>query len=344
MDRTYCTINEVMDDLGLQGVPKESTLLRRIQEASQYIEREIGQFIPITDTLSFPSSEGGETDADDEAILMVPPITSITSVTVWGTLRAAGDYRGWPYARHWPNGPYSGLQAVRYNGGTLGAWACLPAQNVIAGHWGMYEATEALGVNITSASASDTTLTVLDGSMACGGMVMLVESEQILVLERGAASNSTATLSADCTDTAEELTLSNGSLVKAGEIVRVGFEQMQVIEVQTNQVLVSRGYAGSRRASHTSGTAVYVYRTFSVRRGVNGTTAATHSSAAAYVYRPPEDVNYLCRQIAALMIKKAQTGYVGRGGNDDLGTGFWVNEFPRNQIDAVKQNYSRTGL
>ena len=42
---------------------------------------------------------------------------------------------------------------------------------------------------------------------------------------------------------------------------------------------------------------------------------------------------------AALMRQKAMTGFTGRSGNDELGTGFWVNEFPRNQIEAVKANY-----
>jgi hypothetical protein len=40
-----------------------------------------------------------------------------------------------------------------------------------------------------------------------------------------------------------------------------------------------------------------------------------------------------------LMIKKAETGFVGRSGNDELGTGFWVNEFPKNQIESVRSNY-----
>jgi hypothetical protein len=76
-----------------------------------------------------------------------------------------------------------------------------------------------------------------------------------------------------------------------------------------------------------------------VKRGVNGTTAAAHASAAAYQVVAPADVNYLCRQIASLMIKKAETGFVGRSGNDELGTGFWVNEFPKNQIESVRSNY-----
>jgi len=76
-----------------------------------------------------------------------------------------------------------------------------------------------------------------------------------------------------------------------------------------------------------------------VRRGVNGTTAAAHSTAAIYRYEVPESVNYLCRQIAGLMRAKAETGWSGKSGNAETGETFYFNEFPK-QIRDIQENFS----
>jgi hypothetical protein len=81
-----------------------------------------------------------------------------------------------------------------------------------------------------------------------------------------------------------------------------------------------------------------VYRTVTATRAVNGTTAAAHSTAAASRYIPPADVNWLCRQMAGLMHKKAQSGFSGKVGNAELGETFYYNEFP-GQIKEIQKNY-----
>jgi hypothetical protein len=81
-----------------------------------------------------------------------------------------------------------------------------------------------------------------------------------------------------------------------------------------------------------------VYRTFTVSRGVNGTTAAAHSSKAISRYMAPYDVNWLARQMAGLMWKKARSGFAGKVGNQELGEVFYQNEFPE-QIKQVRANY-----
>jgi hypothetical protein len=344
MDRNYCTVKEIIDDLGMNGTPSEAGLMKHVRAASQFIEQTLGQFLPVVETRRFSGFPAGAPGAA-AAELLVPPLLSVTRITNGGTALTASDYILAPDGRHWKNGPYSSL--VIAESGSAGSWSTLQQGVVIEGEWGLYDETLDLGVNITSGNATDTSLSVADGSKCSAGMVMLVVDtpagaagpEQMLVEATGVATDSTATLGAGCTADDEELTLSDGSKVKAGEVIRVGFEQMKVLEVQTNAVLVGRGWNGSRRAAHLSAAAVYVFRTFTVKRGVNGTTAAAHASAAAYQVVAPADVNYLCRQIASLMIKKAETGFVGRSGNDELGTGFWVNEFPKNQIESVRSNY-----
>lgn len=327
MDRLYCTIAEIEMDLNLPGVKSEESLMRHIRAASQFIEQQLGQFIPRTETLRFNGMGATE--------LLVPPLLAITSITNDGNSLIEGiHYMMSPSRRCWDNGPYSSL--VRIDGGY---WSSLDEGVVIAGSWGFYAHSEAMGALATSANMTDTTLTVPDGSKCSPGMVLLIDSEQMLVEKTGDVSNSGTELSADATENTEEIAVTDGMKVKMGEVIKIGFEQMKVLDIESNTVLVARGWNESRRANHSNGAQVQVFRTFNVVRGANGTTPATHSNAEVSRLVPPGDVNYLCRQVAALMLKKSQTGFVGRAGNDDLGTGFWVNEFPRHQIEAVRSNY-----
>jgi hypothetical protein len=313
-------------DLDLPGVKSEAALMSYIFAASDNIDR-AHQFIPRLETIKFSACGASE--------LLVPPLLAITSITSDGIALAEGtDYVLKPYERLWRNGPYTRICLNLY-----GYFSTLPEGVAITGRWGLYEATKSLGANITTGSASDTALSVTDGSAVSPGMVLLVESEQILVVATSGAINSTATISADLEETDEEITVSDGTQLHVGETIKIDFEQLRVLDISANTIQARRGWNGSKSASHLTGAAINVYRTFEVKRGVNGTVASTHTGAAAYQYKPPEDVNYLCRQMAALMLKKAQTGFMGRSGNDDLGTGFWVNEFPKNQIEAVMSNY-----
>jgi hypothetical protein len=331
MDRTYCTLAELYEDLQLDGVKSESRLMRHVRAASQFIEQTIGQFLPNYETKKITG--------DGTGTLMVPPLLSVTSVTVDGTALAASDYLTWPNGRHWADGPYSALE-IPTSGSTMGIWSEESEGNAVAGLWGMYLRTLDLDALATTADATSTGLSVPDGSKVSPGMVLLIESEQMAVQATSAtATDTTADLAEALDDTENEIDVTNGALVHAGEVIKVGFEQMKVEDIQTNTLMVVRGWNASKRTTHLSGAGVSAYRTFTVQRGANGTTAAAHTAAAVYQYQAPDDINYLCRQIAALMYKKSETGFIGRSGNDDLGTGFWVNEFPRNQIEAVKGNY-----
>jgi hypothetical protein len=72
---------------------------------------------------------------------------------------------------------------------------------------------------------------------------------------------------------------------------------------------------------------------------VNGTTAATHSSKVVSRYIVPENLNWLCRQIAALMHRKAQTGFAGKTANAQNGEVFYMDEFPKFVIEKVRNGY-----
>jgi hypothetical protein len=319
----YCTLSGVVEDLHLDGVRSESAMLAHMAAAAQYIDRHIGVFVPVTEARTF--------EGEGECELMVPPLLAVISATNDGI--AVTDYLLEPNGRHWPNGPYSELERL------YGVWSPMSTGVVITGRWGMWEQTQDLGLPVVSIPASSSTLNVADGSKISPGMVLLIEDEQLLVEASGAVTDTQTDLNGAMTVDDVELTVDDGTLVHVGEIIKIGFERMRVLDISGNDVLVARAWDGTARAEHADNASVYALRSFTVRRGCNGTTAATHSGDTVYRYVIPGDVELLAKQMASLMYKKAETGYVGRSGNEELGGGYWISEFPKAAIEAVKSNY-----
>jgi hypothetical protein len=162
---------------------------------------------------------------------------------------------------------------------------------------------------------------VSNGAKVSPGDVVLIDSEQELVEATGAVTDSTANTAEALDASEEEVDVNDGTQVNAGEVIRVNFEQMRVLDIATNTLLVNRGYNGTKRTTHD--------------------TAATHSSDTIYRYLPPYDVGYLCRQMAALMLKKAQSGFAGKVGSVELGEVFYMQEFPKEVLDRVIREYAK---
>lgn len=329
----FCTVSDVLADKQASGVD-ETRMYQAIREASDYVQKKIGWFIPVTLTRYF---EGANTK-----VLFVNPLLAITSLTHGGTALSAADYSLQPDGGFWANGPYTRLHADP-DSTLLSCWIDEQDAIVIAGRWGNYERTGLLGATVQDAggqTASQTTLQVSDGSKVSAGMVVLIETEQQAVTGWGSPTTNVTTLNGAVTNTQETLTLANGSLVNAGEVIRVEFEQMKVKDKQNNLLSVIRGWNGTAKVTHANASAVDVYRTVNVERGVNGTTSAAHAKDTAMSrYFVPDDIQFLTKEIATLSINKAQSGYQGRTGNTEMGTIFYNDAFPRYDIEMIASNY-----
>jgi hypothetical protein len=330
MDRLYCSVSELCDDLDLPGVKRESQVLGFIRSASEWIDNNLGQFLPSTETKRF--------DGNGRRELWIDPILTLTEIVVDETTLASTDYLLYPRQRCWGNGPYDRLH-VDPDAVNLSSFTRELDVIKITGSWGLYDVTQPTGATVASQTDTATSLVVSNAGAISPGCLLLIGSEQELVTATGAASDSTADTSEGLDVSEEEIDVTNGALFFAGELIRVDFEQMRIVDISTNTLLVARGYNATKRTTHLTGASVYVYRTFTVTRAANGTTAAAHTTAAITRYVPPADVNYLARQITALMLRKSQTGYAGRTGNTELGQVFYHDEFPRDAIAKIKQAY-----
>ena len=326
----YCTEAELLADLGLNGFI-DSILDRFIDPATQYILQEIGQFIPTSEKRVFAGN--------NKTVLYVDPILSVTSILNGDTPLISTDYMLEPANGMWQNGPYTRLN-VDLDESRAGVWIPEVDGVEIAGLWGLYNRmvdTEA--VIGTTQLVTDNTLTVNDGSLVCPGMVLSIEGECQMVTRRKSADVAT-TLLLDAGVSDDVLYVVSSTGLNVGEIIKIGYEIIKIVDKQTGSLQVIRGWGGSPKSTHALSMNVEVYRTFTVERAVNGTLAAGHvNSTMISRYVAPSDVNYLCRQIAALMLMKSRTGYAGRAGSPETGETFYNHEFPRDVIARIKSNY-----
>lgn len=327
----FCTIADMVADAQAPGVD-EPRIVQAIREASDYVQKKIGWFIPVTMTRTF---KGSGTDR-----MFLPPFLALTAITNDETALSAADYFFSPESPYWANGPYD--QVVRHpDSSLLAVWYGAEQGVVVAGRWGLYERTAALSATVQDNPQSDsqTTLKVSDGSAVSPGMVLLIGSEQQAVTGWSSPTTNITSLNGALTSTEDIVTLDDGSLVNVGEILRVDFEQMRVKDKRNHQAHVDRGWNNTGQVAHSDNTQVDVYRTVTVDRGVNGSTAASHTQGTAISrYHVPDDIQYITKQIATLIVNKAKAGYQGRTGNAELGTVFYHDVFTR-EIDQIRTNY-----
>jgi hypothetical protein len=330
----YCTVNDLLLDPAPPAGGVE-LLYKQIQAASQTILQEIGNFIPIAETRKLQGGGGLR--------LFVPPLLSLSGVIVNDdTNLASTDFIYNPPTRHWVNGPFSWLEVDQENATNLGGWSTEQEGVEIPGNWGLYSETEVTGATMGAAqtTTTDTTLQFSNAAKASPGLVALVGTEQMALTGYDTPVASVTTLNGAIDASQETIVLTNGALVNIGEIIRSGVEQMRILDIATHTAYVQRGWNKTLRAAHSTGAAVDVYRKFVVVRGVNGTTAATHLiSAAISCYKVPADVLFLCKEIATLMLHKAETGYAGKSGNAELGQVYYNDAFPRFDLERVRDHY-----
>ncbi len=331
--QVYCTAKEVMDDLKMRGFEDQADLMDRIKAASEIIRQKGGEFIPVTEMRKF----GVNWKYRGEP-LFVPPLLELTTLVNDGVTISAADLRLKPLNRMWANGPYISIETD-----------CLWGDEddiEITGKWGKYDDSVSLGVTVTQATATETTLVVADGSVISPGMVVRIENEQEYVSAGSggpgspAATAATSKVNVAIADGDDEITVDNGAEFHAGEVIQIGTEDLFIQKIGGNKLAVKRGWNGTTQAAHADDSAIGVYRTFTVVRGVNGTTASAHTAKAVYQMVVPETVNYLCRQIAALMRMKAESGFTGVTGNSEMGSGRYYSEFPPNQISTVLDQFN----
>jgi hypothetical protein len=340
-DQVYATLADMVHDLELSGVgkTKEARTLDRLRAASEWIMGKCGLFIPVTETRRYDSLGG--------KMLFVDPLLAVTSITDDTTTLTTNDYLLYPRNRHWVNGPYTRIE-IDPDASALATWSCKRDAIAITGRWGKYEESVATGAtvqNTTKIAAAGTSLKVDNGSLVSPGMVLLIESEQMIITATESPIAAVSLLAADMAIDAVELTVDNGAEFSVGEVIQVDTEDMRIEAIGGNVLGVTRKWNETESSAHANDATINVYRQYTVKRGCNGTTAADHANGVAISrYIAPWDINWLTRQIAGLMYKKAKGGFAGKTGNAELGEVMYHDEFPKKQIADVIRHYQLVSI
>jgi len=195
-------------------------------------------------------------------------------------------------------------------------------------------------------SSSDTALIVSDASTIDVGDTLLIDSEQIFVADRAFAARGSILLNMGsnlaATNATVTVTLDGSHGIVAGEIIRLDSEQMYVVSVSTNDLTVIRAWDGSVLAAHNDDVACHVNRTLTIERGLNGTTAASHSDSASITrYLPDADVVRWCLAEALSTYHQEHAGWA----RTTSGTGFVTGgTYEGRELEGVSMSQLRTSM
>lgn len=229
--------------------------------------------------------------------------------------------------------PYARIEIDLASSDVFSAGSTPQEAIAVTGRWGFSEATQPAGAVAGAALATVATATSFacsDASLIDVGDTLLIGTEQLFVSER-APVDTAATVQGGGITAAKSvvsLTVSDGTKVKQGEVLLIDSEQFYASSVTGNVVSIERDWNGTQLAAHAADAKVYAYRTLTVERGVNGTTAVVHADTTAITRYVPygeaarmalaDCISVLAQQDAAF---GRMVGPGGQGGMVYSGTG-----------------------
>lgn len=210
--------------------------------------------------------------------------------------------------------PYDRLEINISTSSALSAGSTFQRSIAITGLWGYTDDTTTVG---NTAAAIDTTQTTISVDAATSsevgvGSIIKIDDERFIVTERAQLDTGQTLGGTGLTSTKNDVTVtvSNGALFAAEEIIKIDAENMLVVDVTGNNLTVVRAYDGSILAAHTAGAAIYAPRTLKVKRGALGTTAAAHNSGSSVLrWDAPAGIEQLNTTEAIHEVMQEQTGW-----------------------------------
>jgi hypothetical protein len=277
-----------------------------LRSATSQVEATLQRtFFPWTGTRYFDwpariSARTGRLWLDDSELV------TLTTLSSGGTAITPGNIFLEP-ANDGP--PFDRLEIDRSTSSSFDSGDTSQRSIAISGVWGYWAEVTQVATLAEALDASETGIDVSSVADIGVGDVIKVENESMVVTARNMATTST-TITGDLAalDNVVTVPVSSAAGYTVGEVILIDSERMYVVDIAANNLTVKRRWDGSVLAAHTSGATVYAPRTLEVRRGVLGTTAATHAtSTAVYRHLIPGAVEALCiAEAASLLVNSAQ--------------------------------------
>lgn len=186
-----------------------------------------------------------------------------------------------------------------------------PQRNVVVtGTFGYCNDTKTAGATAEVLDSIETGVDVTNGAAFGVGDLLIVDSEYMQITGRSFLDTG-QDIQADLSDSDADVTVSvtTGSAFTVGELLILDGERMLIDDIAGNNLIVRRAYDGSVLAPHVA-SSVLASRTLTVVRGVLGTAATTHLTAApALKHVVPGPVNKLAIAEALNTLLQESGGY-----------------------------------
>lgn len=343
MPNYLCSREAVKRAVKIYGSDQNSIIDRLIDGESRRFEAETRRyFIPRTETRLY---RWPQRDMPAGMLWLDQDLLSVTSLKAQAqdatpTTIPAADYFLEPVNVL----PYNRIE-IDLSSSSVFASGATPQRSIeVAGVWGYSQTTKAAGTVASglAASASATSLVCSNAALIDVGDTLVCESERLFVSERAVASltTTTASLAGDKAVVTVPLT----AACNAGEVIKIDSEDMYVSSILGLNATVIRAWDGTTLVAHNSGATVYTYRTLTVTRGVNGSTAATHADTTVLTkYAPEADVTeaVIASTIAAYMQEQSGWGRVVGGGEGQIEfSGSSLREIRKRIVQTYKRRHS----
>jgi hypothetical protein len=317
-DVFYCTREDVKQALDVAETARSSRQIdRTIRSASRMIDGQMGRrFFPVTTTCLFDWPPLPYNGAFPWRLwLDENEVQAVTTLTAGGVVIPAANFFLEPVNT---GPPYSHIDINLGSNSAFGSGATFQQSTAVAGVFGYTQTVETSGaLSAAMTDTTGTTVTVTDSSRIGVGSQLIVDTERMLVTNRTmVTTGQTLQTPIDNNRATVILAVTDGTKYDIDEILLLDAERMLIVDIAANNLIVKRQWDGSVLAPHT-GSTVYSLRQLTVKRGVLGTTAATHLiNAVVSVGVIPGGIRTLCVAESMTELLNEEAGYartVGSG-------------------------------
>lgn len=247
--------------------------------------------------------------------------------------------------------PYNRIQVKLSSSSAFSVGVTFQQSLVITGLFG-YNDTDTsqvagtLGGNINNVA---TTLVInpSSGIYSVGvGSIILIGTERMILTDRRMSDTAvitTGSLEDSKGDTI--LGVADGTQFAQYETILIDAERLRIDDIAGNNLIVTRAWDGSTLMTHNAGADVYALRTFSVKRGALGSTAASHlTTDPLYAHVFPPLVNELAIAETMVMLEQSASAYareVGTGARKTSAPGVGLPDIRERACTIYSRNRSR---
>lgn len=315
----YATVEEIKAELDVRETARSNMrVVRALEDASRRVEgRCHRKFFPVVATRYFdwPSRQGGTPwilRLDDKELI------SVSTLASGGTVITSGEYNLEPVSS---GPPFNRIEINLGESASFGGGDTYQRDIQVTGLWGYRNTETSAGATAEELDASETSVDVNGTASAAVGIgsIVRVDSERMIVTGRAQlATGQTLGNALTNLNSATAVTVQNGALFSAGEVILIDAEKMRIDDIAGNTLIVTRPWDGTTIAAHTLGATIYAPRTLAVTRGALGTTAAVHATGSSVaLWMPPGPVRQLTIAEALTDLLQGRSGYARTAGSGD---------------------------